>query len=450
MVAPHLIRMGGSGTGSYGEVYKSTATDALNWSLLTNSAPMNLSSAHLGFSLDYVNGKYVAVGGNISPLTSSSTHTLTNKVHTSVDGITWTALNNYPSVIANHATVVDGNDLYVIGGATSATARISDIRKSSDGGNTWALIASLPIKVAGHSVVVHDGAWFLMGGDLDGSNALNTQIYKSTDKGLTWTNIGTAPVNTWGQSVVVFNGEMVWLLGGVSTDNFFASNKNKKIFASTAGVVWRDATGSTPPYPITSTNVNYTSTARVYNEKLMIFDPYNTSNSNALMCVYSTTNLTTWAVAPTDIPQDSGYVFLITESTSGTPATLSLSGELNSVSTLEGTITVDTGVPPLETLLLSGQVDSVSLLEGSIRIVVTGDLVIQSSTTVNGVPEANVKVLAIRDTDNKVYSTFSNADGSYQIPVETEGYYHVVYLFKDLNNNLYSAKTHPYLYVGGV
>lgn len=393
----------------------------------------------------YVNGTYIAIGGATNFLINSPT--IYNGVYVSTDKINWTKKStNFPATFAFGCVFEDGSGVYAFGGNTGTTSTHRSIYKSSNLGESWEFVAYFPIGIHSAATVDLNGEWYVIGG-MTATSIVNDTVYKSIDKGLNWTQVGTLPQVRFLPKGFALNGQLV-VVGGQSTASTASTSKVKSIITSVGGVSWNEV--SNLPYPVTSNNITVHDDAIAFANKLHFYSRYNSSNA-AGVTLFSTTDLITWSEQATTIGAEIYKQFLaVEEATPTTPATLNLSGEISSISTLEGSITVDTGTPPLETLFGSGQIDSVSSLEGSIHIVVTGDLVIQSSVTVNGVAEANVKVLAIRDTDNKVYSTFSNADGSYQIPVETEGNYHIVYLFKDVNTNLYSTKTHPYLYVGGV
>lgn len=437
-MALELYKVGGIGAGNYTKVYKST-NKGVNWPNISTGAPYSEASLTDG-TLEHIGGTLIMLGGVVNNNANGYVY------HSNDYGVSFgSQVATLPYTAKQHASCVKGTDLFLACGMNASNTRQNKILKSSDKGLNWIEIGT-HATVAFPAMTVHNGKVIVHGGNT-GSSA--TSLLTTSSDGNTVTTITPTYAQDGGRfshALVSFQGRL-FMVGGFKTSTASTTNHLASILVSDDdGATWQLFNSSFPVVPGVSNPYKFF----VTDTEVICVSRYNNAGTQA-PTIFITTDLVNWTETTSDLGTFlNAFLGSVTVSdTPTTPETLLLSGQIDSVSSLDGTITVDTGVPVLETLYLSGQIDSVSSLDGSIQVVVVGDLVILSSVTVNGVAEPNVEIMAIRATDKKTYSTLSNADGSFQVVVETEGYYHIVYLFKDGNSNLYSAKTDPYQYVGG-
>lgn len=150
------------------------------------------------FGAVYLNGAIVIIGGFIKR-EESSREELANDVWMSKDeGRTWLEIKTntlsptetFPKRQA-FATVVIGNDIYIIGGYGDSGVCLNDIWKSSDLGATWTQIkeeADFEKRYGHNAVVLNDKDIFITSGrDIYGKHYNDT--WKSTDFGESWIKI---------------------------------------------------------------------------------------------------------------------------------------------------------------------------------------------------------------------------------------------------------------------
>jgi hypothetical protein len=156
-----------------------------------------------------------------------------NGVIKSTDGITWTIIADYPSIVLNtDALLVHNNLLFSLNQA--------NISSSSDG-ITWTLVNAAPSWAAASRINI--AAWSL-NGNLYVGGGFNTtastpynDVWKSTDNGVTWTQItaGAAWAARHRSAFWVYNNKL-WILGGATTLSSFTALDN--LYSSSDGITW--------------------------------------------------------------------------------------------------------------------------------------------------------------------------------------------------------------------
>lgn len=167
------------------DVWKSS--DGVTWTEVTSNGGFDSVSNHVSV----VKGDYIyIIGGAISGGVS-------DKVWRSSNGVTWTEMTASSTskfeAVKNHAALVKGSDIYVMGGHTADCGTCSasnDVWKSSNNGTTWTKIkegAEFGSK-ANHAAVLFGSAMYLIGGH-NGYNVASNDVWKSSSNGVTWTKV---------------------------------------------------------------------------------------------------------------------------------------------------------------------------------------------------------------------------------------------------------------------
>lgn len=202
-----------------------------NWSKISETLP-----ARRNFGAVVLDGKIIVIGGYIW---KESREELGNDVWISEDeGQTWKEIKtNTTSPTATFtkrqkfATLVLGQEIYIIGGYSDTGSHLNDVWKSSDFGKTWIEI----VKQAefspryGHKAVVLNDEIYVIGG-YDGRLYYN-DVWKSNDQGKTWSKEQNIPFKErQGFGLINYKGEIL-LLGGqgkeILTDLWKTDNKGQ-------------------------------------------------------------------------------------------------------------------------------------------------------------------------------------------------------------------------------
>ena len=163
-----------------------------------------------------------------------------------------------------HASVVLGDDIYVIGGVTRkvfvsltpgtpSTPQISsnEVWRSSDGGLTWDQVAGGTrfTDRANHGSVVLDGVLYVIAGAAGNSGTTGrNEVWRSTDRGVSWSRVtptGTSvpfPMDYAFSAAVL--GTAMYVMGGSNS----TLTRYDEVWQSTdRGVNWTQATNATDP-----------------------------------------------------------------------------------------------------------------------------------------------------------------------------------------------------------
>ena len=162
-----------------------------------------------------------------------------------------------------HASVVMGNDIYVIGGVTqkffriiggSITPQISsdEVWRSSDDGLTWDQVAGGTrfTERGNHEAVVLNGALYVIAGTAGGGGftALD-DVWRSTDRGVNWSRVTPAggsvefPMDHGFASAVL--GSAMYVMGGIQRTPFMRLDEVWK--STDRGVTWTHVNESAAP-----------------------------------------------------------------------------------------------------------------------------------------------------------------------------------------------------------
>ncbi|WGK69724.1 kelch repeat-containing protein [Candidatus Haliotispira prima] len=190
------------------DVWKSA--NGVTWRQVTGSAGFSARSAHT--AVVFGNEIYV-IGGNDGAER--------NDVWKSADGASWKQVTDSAafSTRHSHTSVVFGNEIYVIGGYTETRylRAANDVWKSADG-ITWTQVtdsAAFPAR-PNHASVVFGNEIFVMGGDPFRSE--ENDVWSSAD-GTTWTQIKSTPAFPFlvGAAAVVLNDSIFVIAGNNGT-----------------------------------------------------------------------------------------------------------------------------------------------------------------------------------------------------------------------------------------
>ena len=186
------------------QVWRSTTTATtdlgVTWTnrtpTTTATSPFPVRSGHTSVVLGSGSAAELYVIGGIG-----ASPTDKNDVWKSSDGTNWTEVNASAAPAkkftgrSSHSSAVVGNDIYVIGGVRSGVTR-NDIWKSGDNGAAWDQVTVNPSSSLfparrDHASVVQGGAIYVIGGS-GGSGIILTlfnDVWKSTDGGVNWVNL---------------------------------------------------------------------------------------------------------------------------------------------------------------------------------------------------------------------------------------------------------------------
>jgi hypothetical protein len=231
----------GTGELDTNEIWRSS--DGINWSQVTTSG--SLFSARNGNGLVVFNNRLWVIGGWSDPTPGGLNAIRFNDVWSSADGVTWrqetAAAAFLPRV--GPAAVASGGKLWVIGGNTAA-GNVNDVWSSTDG-IVWTQAtasAAFSSRVSPR-VVAFNNEMLLIGGE---SNSTGTNdIWHSAD-GVTWaqfTPVGPVFAPRMRHAVTALNGR-VYVVGGVSKDDYATGIRYNDVWSSADGVTWRQETAS--------------------------------------------------------------------------------------------------------------------------------------------------------------------------------------------------------------
>ena len=205
-----------------------TSTDGVTWTAVTKSVFGDDDYIH---GIVYGNGKFVAVGYSIN----YSTETYTNKIATSTDGVTWTAVTQ--SVFGDDDYIhgiVYGNGKFVAYNYSKGYDN-TKIATSTDG-ITWTAVDFSSILI--YSISYCNGKFFAGGSSYNSSTYASTYKIATSTDGTTWTEV----------TQIVFVGDYSEIRGIVyGNDKFVAIGHyynqstytyTTKIVTSTDGVTW--------------------------------------------------------------------------------------------------------------------------------------------------------------------------------------------------------------------
>ena len=193
-------------------------------------------------AIAYGNGKFVAVGYSINYSTETYTKTYTNKIATSTDGVTWTAVTQ--SVFGDDAYIngiVYGNGKFVAYNYSKGNDN-TKIATSTDGVTWTSADVNNIFNINEIQIVFGNGKFVAVGY----SYSINYSTYTSTQKiatstdGVIWT---TADVSS------IFSSYYINSINSISYCNgkFFAVgsySNTPKILTSTDGITWTAVTQS--------------------------------------------------------------------------------------------------------------------------------------------------------------------------------------------------------------
>jgi hypothetical protein len=134
---------------------------------------------------------------------------------------TWTATSSLGTARYDHAAVVFGGRLYVLGGwnGTSNFASVERATINSDGTlGSWATTTSFSTARRGHTAVAHDSRMYVAGGT-NGTTTYNTvqhAVINSTGTIGSWTTTTSMPEARRDHAMVAY-GEYMYIFGGSTT-----------------------------------------------------------------------------------------------------------------------------------------------------------------------------------------------------------------------------------------
>ncbi len=221
---------GTDGSNRFNDVWKSSNGET--WQLVEpdENNPNPIFSARFAHQVVVLGGDMYLIGG-----TNGSGRF--NDVWKSSDGANWALVepdenNSNPIFSAryDHQVVVNGGDMYLIGGRETVSSYKNDVWKSSDGAN-WEQVpkptdSSLIFSTRfAHQVVVLGGDMYLIGGfdrspDSGATERFRSDVWKSSD-GQNWTKITESKFSGRQSHQVVVKGEDMYVLGGFNGYTFF-------------------------------------------------------------------------------------------------------------------------------------------------------------------------------------------------------------------------------------
>jgi len=167
-------------TNIYNEIYFATInTDGSigNWQTSATTLPATL----WGHTAVYCNGYiYVAGGSNVSTITSALNTVYYAKVLADNTLSSFTATTALPQTRNGQSMVIDGDEIYVLGGFANGGAKSNTVYHATSGNNgalgAWSSATALPLNISNHSSVVMNGLITVLAGD-DGTTLSNSVYY---------------------------------------------------------------------------------------------------------------------------------------------------------------------------------------------------------------------------------------------------------------------------------
>ncbi|RLD58998.1 MAG: hypothetical protein DRJ05_07080, partial [Bacteroidetes bacterium] len=184
---------GKDGTGIYDEIYFATInTDGSieTWQVASVTLPETL----WGHTAVYCNGYiYVAGGSNNSTATSARSNVYYAKVLADNTLSSFTATTSLPQTRNGQSMVVDGDEIYVLGGFSNGGTKRNTVYRATSGNNgtlsSWSSATALPLTISNHSSVIMNGLITVLAGESGGT--FSNSVY--------YADINTSPL-TWNQA----------------------------------------------------------------------------------------------------------------------------------------------------------------------------------------------------------------------------------------------------------
>lgn len=242
-----------------------------NWIQATGSAPFpsRLNAATLVFK-----NKLWVIGGK------NYEGSALQDVWSSPDGKTWERVTDAAACLPrqSHTALVYKDKLWVIAGNKPKDTPVyysrSDVWNSPDG-ITWTKVTDSAAFVprANHASVVFGGKMWVLGGtDMRGTAKDYGDAWSSED-GITWTLANSAAFAPRGFLKAVSYQNKLWVLGGISRNGVL-----RDIVSSSDGASWVPVTGVSGFNPS-----DHFFLATVFNEKVWIHDQFQVSNTSDMV-----------------------------------------------------------------------------------------------------------------------------------------------------------------------
>jgi uncharacterized protein YjdB len=250
--AGHLWIIGGTTTekpegGVSNEIWRSDS--GTEW---TRVVPSTIFPPRSGHAVVVFRDQLWVIGGWEDEIVAGGTGVRLNDVWSSSDGVAWTKHEPTNGTIfsrrVGHDALVFQDKLWVIAGNLQTETDSNEVWSSVDG-DTWTQVNQVNAFTARRSqrVVAFNGEMWMIGGATQtavGADAGTADVWHSAD-GASWTSESVSFPPRARHALEVFNGRM-YMIGGLSTEDYFRNTNYNDVWSSDDGVLWQQESPVTP------------------------------------------------------------------------------------------------------------------------------------------------------------------------------------------------------------
>jgi hypothetical protein len=384
--------------------------------------------------------------------TNGSTYDL---YKSSDDGLTWISILNFTLAGTNNAKFsIVNNVLYLVMGIKGY--------KSTDGVTFTSVSLTNMVSTQESNLLPFDVANILYDsgslGKIDTTHYV-LEKYNITTNTVTTDNFINLGSSLTGTKIAQF-GSFIYVFGGTTSTTASVEVNNWRKYNST-GFISLQASGTCAFSPRYNTAIAITDETQVTppsdltgGSSVQIISNTNISGNvktiEFRVCSYVSdiTQVTTQAIVETPLT-DLQISAIIAEVSTVSAKAIVFDTKINGYTqTIDVTSKVATKANVFDAeIKANASISDTSQLNTMGEIIDPSTLIIRLTNIVknNGIPVQNAKVIAVRDSDNKLYSTVTNSNGEWTLNV-VAGTYHITCVYEDGSNNLFGL-VKPYVVV---